>query len=152
MANAASKKAQKAEASISTKYLPYIVVATLLFVFSRFIRSEFLFSNVILLIMYSATYVVSYFGVVEATKNNQAGEYYFDAFCVNLASQVLYSFFSWGWRLWCLIPGFLLFQAGSYYMQMKKTPGAATAHTDMSEENTTKKKEKKNRPKMQKMH
>ena len=160
MANAASKKAKRAEASALTKYLPYILVASALFFIFRFIRSEFLYSNIVVFGVYSATYTVAYYGLVEATKNNSSGEYYFDAFCVNFVSQVLYSFFSWGWYLWYLIPGFLLYQAVSYYLQMKK-PATSAMAADASgqpeeedDESTAskKKREKKSRPKMQKMH
>lgn len=162
MANAASKKAQKAEASTSTKYLPYILVASAFFFIFRFIRSEFLFSNIIVFSVYSVTYTVAYFGLVEAAKNNSAGEYYFDAFCVNVASQVLYSFFSWGWYLWYLIPGFLLYKAVFYYLQMRKPAAAGVVAAEMSgkseqqeeeESNASKKKrDKKSRPRLQKMH
>jgi hypothetical protein len=154
MANAASKKAQKAQASASTKYVPYILVVSGIFFIFRFILSEFLFSNIVVFLVYSATYAVAYFGLVEASKNNSAGEYYFDAFCVNMVSQVLYSFFNWGWYVWYFIPGYAVYQAVSYYLNMKKPPVAATQNSGSSDDDdqSSKKKDKKSRPKMQKMH
>lgn len=157
MANAASKKAAKAQSTTSTKYLPFICVATLLFVVFRVILSGFLLSNVIVFVIYSATYVVAYFGLVEASKNNSAGEYYFDAFCVNVVSQVLYCFFTWGWYLWYIIPGYALYQAVTYYLQMKSSTATATdgsMSTTGVDQHTQQdaKKDKKSRPKMQKIH
>jgi hypothetical protein len=155
MANAASKKASKAQASASTKYLPYICVVSLIFVVFRLVLSEFLVSNIITLIVYSVTYVVSYFGLVEATKNNSAGEYYFDAFCVNMFSQLMYSFFTWGWYIWYIIPGYAVYQAVMFYLRMKSPAlTAGTSGTDGTDEvdKGRDKKEKKNRAKMQKIH
>jgi hypothetical protein len=161
MANASSKKSQKAEASTATKYLPYLIIASIVFFLSRFIFSEFLFSNVAILLVYSATYAVAYFGLLQASKNNYTAELYFDAFCVNMFSQLLFSFFSWGWYLWYLIPAYGVYQAVTYYLQMKQAPSASTAargtagglaEEDEDDQKATKKREKKSRPKMQKMH
>ena len=51
-----------------------------------------------------ACQVVSFYGMIEAAKNNASTEMYFDLYCVTVASQVLSAISDWGWYLLIAIP------------------------------------------------
>ena len=152
MANASSKKALKAQESTSSKYLPLIVLISVVFCVSHFTSAQFSFSILTKLLVYSVTHVITYFGIVEATKNKTSGEYYFDAFCVNIFSQFVHSFFSWGWYIWYIIPAYALYVAVSYYLSWRGSSSPSDSNGLAEDDHNRSGKEKKSRPKMKKIH
>jgi hypothetical protein len=108
MANAAAKKSAKAGKETSRKYILPMIASTILFLLWRLvwnyntsIRGEYIYFIISLI-----CHAVSYFGLVHSSENNMSGEYYNDLFIITVSSQIAYTFFSKGWMILLLVPGY----------------------------------------------
>jgi hypothetical protein len=138
MANAAAKKAAKAGDSTSSKYLPFVMCSTLLYVGVRFLYTGASISDIVYLMIFSALYAVFYFGLVSNAQNKVNSEMYFDGFVVVFSSEVLSAFTNWGRGLLLLIPGYLIYLGCLWYFSMKKSVPSAPVEDETEDKKTEK--------------
>ncbi len=145
MANAAAKKSIKVGQATSQKYLPYILIASLCYFFFRLFWWYQSSSTIdfIFFFLYSLIHFICYYGLIQSAKDNQQGEIYFDAFCVNFLAEIISTFSSWGRLIILLIPGYFLYLGINWYLASKKNTPSPPVESEESQENTTKAEKKK---------
>jgi hypothetical protein len=143
MANAAAKKAAKVGDVTSKRYLPYIIFSSLLYVGVRLVWGYQTSTSwhYIYFVIFTILHGICQYGLIQSAKDNLQGEMYFDAFCVNLLSEIVSAFTNWGRVILLLIPGYFLYLGINWYLSRpKKAPEPIPESTEKTSTSQTDKK------------
>jgi hypothetical protein len=134
MANAAAKKAAKIGDVTSRRYLPYILFSSLLYLGVRLVwgYQNSTSWDYIYFLIFTILHGICQYGLIQSARDNLQGEMYFDAFCVNLLSQIVSTFTNWGRLILLLIPGYFLYLGINWYLSRPKKVSEVTPESTES--------------------
>mmetsp|Transcript_1478 Transcript_1478/g.1976 ORF Transcript_1478/g.1976 Transcript_1478/m.1976 type:complete len:114 (+) Transcript_1478:3-344(+) len=100
--------------------------------------------NILGFLLFSIVTRFTYNSIASALEQGMDYEWYQDVFVVNLTCQFLVSFTNYGWYLYLVVPGYLLYQVSGYIKNWVFTPTAdEMAADDPAAKKRQEKKEKK---------